>query len=57
MLWKLTLVGEVGMDMARATRALMECLSCQRCHLFRIAERTCGHSGARAQGMPRPWPS
>lgn len=42
-LWKLTRVGEVGMDMARATRARMECLSCHRCHLFRTAERTCGH--------------
>lgn len=31
------------MDMARATRALMECLSCHRCHRFRMAERTCGH--------------
>lgn len=31
------------MDMARATRARIECLSCHRCHLFRIAERTCGH--------------
>lgn len=40
MLWKLTRVGEVGMDMARATRARMECLSCHRCHLLRIAERT-----------------
>lgn len=43
MLWKLTRVGEVGMDMARATRARMECLSCHRCHLFRMAERTCGN--------------
>lgn len=43
MLWKLTRVGEVGMDMARATRARIECLSCHRCHLFRMAERTCGH--------------
>lgn len=42
-LWKLTRVGEVGMDMARATRARIECLSCHRCHLFRMAERTCGH--------------
>lgn len=40
MLWKLTRVGDVGMDMARATRALIECLSCQRCHLFLTAERT-----------------
>ncbi|KAJ8345441.1 hypothetical protein SKAU_G00296340 [Synaphobranchus kaupii] len=40
MLWKLTRVGEVGMDMARATLARMECLSCQRCHRFRTAERT-----------------
>lgn len=39
-LWKLTRVGEVGMDMARATRARIECLSCHRCHLFRMAERT-----------------
>lgn len=31
------------MDMARATLALMECLSCHRRHLFRMAERTCGH--------------
>lgn len=31
------------MDMARATRARIECLSCHRCHLFRMAERTCGH--------------
>lgn len=57
MLWKLTRVGEVGMDMARATRARMECLSCHRCHLFRMAERTCGrradHSvGAQSQGAP-----
>lgn len=42
MLWKLTRVGEVGMDMARATRARMECLSCHRCHRFRTAERTWG---------------
>ncbi|KAH0626822.1 hypothetical protein JD844_002062, partial [Phrynosoma platyrhinos] len=40
MLWKLTRVGDVGMDMALATRARMECLSCHRCHLFRTAERT-----------------
>lgn len=40
MLWKLTRVGEVGMDMARATRARIECLSCQRCHRFRTADRT-----------------
>lgn len=40
MLWKLTRVGEVGMDMARATRARMECLSCHRCHRFRTADRT-----------------
>lgn len=42
MLWKLTRVGEVGMDMARATRARMECLSCHRCHRFRTADRTWG---------------
>lgn len=35
------------MDMARATRARIECLSCHRCHLFRTAERTCGHRAAR----------
>lgn len=40
MLWKLTRVGEVGIDMARATRARIECLSCQRCHRLRTAERT-----------------
>lgn len=40
MLWKLTRVGEVGMDMALATRARMECLSCQRCHRFRTADLT-----------------
>lgn len=60
MLWKLTLVGEVGMDMARATRALIECLSCHRCHLFRIAERTCGHrmtGDIRAQAQDTPAPS
>ena len=42
MLWKLTRVGEVGMDMARATRARMECLSCHRCHRFLTADRTWG---------------
>lgn len=41
MLWKLTRVGEVGMDMALAMRARMECLSCHRCHRFRTADRTC----------------
>lgn len=40
MLWKLMRVGEVGMDMALATRARMECLSCHRCHRFRTADRT-----------------
>ena len=39
-LWKLILVGEVGRDMARATRTLRAWLSCQRCHLFLAAERT-----------------
>lgn len=39
-LWKLTRVGDVGMDMALATLARIECLSCHRCHLFRTAERT-----------------
>lgn len=52
MLWKLTRVGEVGMDMARATRARMECLSCHRCHLFRIAERTCGHRAEACNSLP-----
>lgn len=40
------------MDMARATRARIECLSCHRCHLFRMAERTCGH---RAEHNIRAW--
>ena len=41
MLWKLMRLGEVGMDMARATRTRRAWLSCQRCHLFLTAERTC----------------
>lgn len=57
MLWKLTLVGEVGMDMARATRALMECLSCHRRHLFRMAERTCGHKVMMHQSSGSGHPS
>lgn len=40
MLWKLIRVGDVGMDMARATRTRSEWWSCQRCHLFLAAERT-----------------
>lgn len=40
MLWKLILVGEVGIDMARATRTRRAWLSCQRCHRFLTAERT-----------------
>lgn len=40
MLWKLIRVGEVGMDIARATRTRREWWSCQRCHLFLAAERT-----------------
>lgn len=40
MLWKLILVGDVGMDMARATRTRKVWLSCQRCHRFLTAERT-----------------
>lgn len=40
MLWKLIRVGDVGMDMARATRTRREWWSCQRCHLFLAAERT-----------------
>lgn len=40
MLWKLIRVGEVGIDMARATRTRREWWSCQRCHLFLAAERT-----------------
>lgn len=40
MLWKLILVGDVGMDMARATRTRRAWLSCQRCHRFLTAERT-----------------
>lgn len=41
MLWKLILVGDVGMDMALATRTRRLWLSCQRCHRFLTAERTC----------------
>lgn len=40
MLWKLIRVGDVGIDMARATRTRREWWSCQRCHLFLAAERT-----------------
>lgn len=65
MLWKLTRVGEVGMDMARATRARMECLSCHRCHRFRTADRTWGVRQRRghlvtmqlAKVVQRHWPS
>lgn len=42
MLWKLTRVGDVGMDIARATRTRRAWLSCQRCQRFLTAERTCG---------------
>lgn len=59
MLWKLTRVGEVGMDMARATRARIECLSCHRRHLFRMAERTCEgaeQSTLREPGSQHPLP-
>lgn len=52
MLWKLTRVGDVGMDMARATRARIECLSCQRCHLFRMAERTWGTEQSLSEVYP-----
>lgn len=44
MLWKLMRVGDVGMDMARATRTRREWWSCQRCHLFLAAERTWGET-------------
>lgn len=40
MLWKLILVGDVGIDMARATRTRRAWLSCQRCHRFLTADRT-----------------
>lgn len=48
------------MDMARATRARIECLSCHRCHLFRTAERTCGYGAehdvrARVLGPTPPF--
>lgn len=42
------------MDMARATRARIECLSCHRCHLFRMAERTCGHRAERDTSPHKP---
>lgn len=40
MLWKLIRVGDVGIDMARATRTRRAWLSCQRCHRFLTADRT-----------------
>lgn len=45
MLWKLILVGDVGMDMARATRTRRAWLSCQRCQRFLTAERTWNMEG------------
>lgn len=50
MLWKLILVGDVGMDMALATRTRRLWLSCQRCHRFLTAERTCGTEGGETVG-------
>ena len=44
------------MDMARATRARIECLSCHLCHLFRMAERTCGHRAEQGFRTPSPSP-
>lgn len=52
MLWKLTRVGDVGMDMALATRARIECLSCHRCHLFRTAERTWEKTSRNVKCLP-----
>lgn len=42
-------VGDVGMDMARATRTRSAWLSCQRCHLFRAADRTWSMGGHRQE--------
>lgn len=53
MLWKLILVGDVGMDMALATRMRRLWLSCQRCHRFLTAERTCSSEEARLNDKDR----
>lgn len=60
MLWKLILVGDVGMDMARATGTRREWWSCHRCHRFLRAERTCrdgerfSHLLSQSSAIPIP---
>lgn len=54
MLWKLILVGDVGMDMALATRMRRLWLSCQRCHRFLTAERTCSAEEAMEKLTRKP---
>lgn len=54
MLWKLILVGDVGMDMARATGTWRAWWSCQRCHRFLRAERTCREGEPPVFAIPYP---
>jgi hypothetical protein len=54
MLWKLILVGDVGMDMARATGTRRAWWSCQRCHRFLRAARTCRKGESPASAIPYP---
>lgn len=53
MLWKLILVGDVGMDMALATRRRRLWWSCQRCHRFLTTERTCSSEEASLHDKDR----
>lgn len=53
-LWKLIRVGDVGMDMARATGTRRAWWSCQRCHRFLRAVRTCREEELPASAIPYP---
>lgn len=43
-LWKDTLLGDVGSEVARTVRLRKEFWSCQRIQRFLTAERTCTHT-------------
>ena len=46
MLWKDTLLGDVGSDVARTARLRNELRSCQRIQRFLTADRTCTQTDA-----------
>lgn len=51
MLWKDTLLGDVGSEVARTVRLRKEFRSCQRIQRFLTAERTCTHKKGRVQSV------